>query len=78
MSNLEKFNDMMNRYRAGEFGQECLSMYEILRRSNNADLLDKLSILEIQSLIDMTSGITKEMFIMLKKKKMKCGEPLCN
>lgn len=78
MSNLEKFNDMMNRYRVGEFGKEYLSMYEILRRSNNVDLLDNLTLSEIQSLIDMTSGITKEMFVMLKEKKMKCGEPLCS
>lgn len=41
MSNLEKFTDVMKRYRAGEFCKENLSMYEILNRSNNVDLLDK-------------------------------------
>lgn len=68
-SNLNKFNNIITRYRNGEFGEKHLSLAEILEASGEKDLVNQMSVSEIQYLIDNSSGITKMMFLEAKKQK---------
>lgn len=67
MKYLNKYNDIMAKYKSGEYGGENLSMYDILDKANSHDLIDRLDLSEIQGLLDSASGITKKMFSMLKQ-----------
>lgn len=67
--NLEGYYKIITRYRNGEFGDEHLSLAEILDAAGEKDLLKRMSISEIQYLIDNSSGITKMMFLEVKKQK---------
>lgn len=69
MKYLDKYNDIMAKYKRGEYGTENLSLYDILDRADSVDIFDRMDISEIQELLDSTSGIAKMMFSMLKKKK---------
>ena len=66
---LQKYNDIMEMYRHGEFGDTHLTMHEILHRAEESDLFDKMSLDDLQYLIEKTSGIHKQMFNYLKSKK---------
>ena len=66
---LQKYNDIMKKYRYGEFGDKHLTMYEILYRAEEPNLFDKMSLDDLQYLIENTSGIYKQMFSYLKSKK---------
>lgn len=67
--NLEKYYNIITRYQNGEFGSSELSLAEILDAAGERDLLNQMSISEIEYLIDNCSGITKMMFLELKKTK---------
>lgn len=71
MSYLEEFYNIMAQYRNKEFGPNKLSMFEILERSNNLDIFDKMSIDEMQHLIDHSTGITRNMFSLILEQKLK-------
>ena len=66
---LQKYNDIMEMYRRGEFGDTHLTMHEILYRAKEPDLFDKMSLDDLQYLIENTYGIHKQMFSYLKSKK---------
>ena len=66
---LQKYNDIMEMYRRGKFGDTHLTMHEILHRAEEPDLFDKMSLDDLQYLIENTSGIHKQMFSYLKSKK---------
>ena len=66
---LQKYNDIMEKYRRGEFGDTHLTMHDILYRAEEPDLFDKMSLDDLQYLIENTSGIHKQMFSYLKSKK---------
>ena len=66
---LQKYNDIMKKYRRGEFGDTHLTMRDILYRAEEPDLFDKMSLDDLQYLIENTSGIHKQMFSYLKSKK---------
>lgn len=68
---LETFYEIMNRYKNGDFGDTNLTMYEILEKANEADLLERMSISEIDYLNEKAYGITKLMFNCYKMKKQK-------
>ena len=68
MKYLNEYHDIMARYRAGEFGSKSLSMYDILDKANNPRLMGNMDLTEIQHLIDSASGITKNMFSLIKQK----------
>lgn len=67
--NIEKYNSIMQKYRNGEFGNGNLTLKEILCAANEPNLLDKMSIIEVQYLIDHNTGFTKMMLLELKNKK---------
>lgn len=66
---LQKYNDIMKKYRCGEFGDTHLTMHEILHKAGEPDLFDKMSLSDLQYLIENTCGIHKQMFSYLKSKK---------
>lgn len=66
---LQKYNDIMKKYRCGEFGDTHLTMHEILHKAGEPDLFDKMSLSDLQYLIENTYGIHKQMFSYLKSKK---------
>lgn len=66
---LNKYNDIIARYRKGEFGNESLSLYDILKKADHQDLFDKMSLSEIQDLIDSSFGITKMLFAHIKQEE---------
>lgn len=71
MKYLNEYNSIMSRYRAGEFGADSLSLYDILERANAAGLMEKMDLSEIQRLLDLSSGITKRMFSLIKQREEK-------
>ena len=66
---LQKYNEIMETYHRGEFGDTHLTMHEILHKAEESDLFDKMSLDDLQYLIENTSGIHKQMFSYLKSKK---------
>ena len=66
---LQKYNEIMETYHRGEFGETHLTMHEILHKAGEPDLFDKMSLDDLQYLIENTSGIHKQMFSYLKSKK---------
>lgn len=66
---LQKYNDIMKKYYRGEFGGIHLTMRDILYKAEEPDLFDKMSLDDLQYLIENTSGIHKQMFSYLKSKK---------
>lgn len=66
---LQKYNEIMETYHRGEFGETHLTMHEILHKAGEPDLFDKMSLDDLQYLIENTSGIHKQMFNYLKSKK---------
>ena len=66
---LQKYNNIMKKYRCGKFGDTHLTMREILYRAKEPDWFDKMSLDDLQYLIENTSGIHKQMFSYLKSKK---------
>ncbi len=68
--NLKKYYSIIERYHNGDFGDDYLTLKEILRAANEEDLLDKMSIEEIDYLINHSSGMMKWMFSNLKQKKV--------
>lgn len=66
---LQKYNEIMETYHRGEFGDTHLTMRDILYRAEEPDLFDKMSLDDLQYLIENTSGIHKQMFNYLKSKK---------
>lgn len=71
MKYLIEYNNIMSRYRAGEFGTESLSLYDILERANASGLIEKMKLSEIQYLLDSSSGITKRIYSLVKQREEK-------
>lgn len=69
--NIQLFDDIMKRYRDGEFGDKSLSMYEILKKAGHEKLLYEMSENDIHILRDRSNcGFTKLMFTNLLHRKL--------
>ena len=66
---LQKYNDIMKKYHYGKFSETQKTMRDILYRAEEPNLFDKMSLDDLQYLIENTSGIHKQMFNYLKSKK---------
>lgn len=66
---LDEYYRIMLRYKLGEFGEECLSMRDILERAGKPNLLDEMDISELRVLADSSHGITKRLFNSIIKQK---------
>ena len=69
-TNLEKYKNIMVRYRNGEFGDKYLTLKEILEAANEKELFDEMSIEELDYLILNSFGILKTFFATKKAKKI--------
>lgn len=68
----DEYNKIMEQYRNGEFGEDNLSVYDILSKAGKPNLLEKMSIEELQELYENSSGMFKTLFRiqLLRKKEM--------
>ena len=60
--NIKKYKTIMAQYRNGEFGSEHLSLHEILCRANEKDLINQMSLYELQYLLDNSFGFSRMLF----------------
>ncbi len=71
MSNLEKYLDILRRYRAGEFGEEHLTLRDILIRAGEPNLLQEMTAEELSALsAESTTPALKALFIKLRDMKV--------
>ena len=68
--NILKYNDIMARYRNGEFGNNHLTLREILNMAGEPDLLNNMTIDELEYLALQSSGMLKSLFSKLQKEKL--------
>ncbi len=68
--NIKKYYNIIQRYRNGEFGKEHLTLHEILTIANEQNLLNDMTITEVQYLCEHSSGMLKLMFLSLQKQKL--------
>lgn len=68
---LEKYYDIMSKYRNGEFGEQHLTLNDILLKANEGSLINDMTLSEIEYLIRNSSGMTKQMFTLIKAQKSK-------
>lgn len=71
---LKKYNDIMEMYKCGEFGEDHLTLNDILIKANAPDLIEKMSLTEIEYLVDHSSGMVKQMFCYIKNQKLEFVE----
>lgn len=67
---IKKYNDIMDMYRNGKFGENLLTMSDILEKAGEPDLFDRMNSNEIQYLLNSSSGMTRLLFNELKKKRI--------
>ena len=68
-ANILKYNDIMARYRNGEFGNDYLTLREILNIAGEPDLLNNMTRDELEYLTLQSSGTLKLFFFKLQKEK---------
>lgn len=66
------YKEIMERYRNGEFGNDNLSMHDILERAGYPKLLEEMNLEEIDELINNSTGFSKMLFLNVKQNKMCC------
>ena len=64
------YNEIITKYRNGAFGENHLTLHEILSKAGEPDLLEKMTLSEIQQLLNTSSGMTKQMFSYVKGRKI--------
>lgn len=68
--NLVKYEKILEDYRNGIYGNEHLSVQTILRMADADNLLDKLSIEDLEYLIDKTNDIKlRHLYLNLREKR---------
>ncbi len=67
--NVKQYYSILRRYRHGEFGEDYLTLYEILVKANDETLLERLTKEEVDYLIEHSSGFVRLMFSDLKEKR---------
>ena len=68
--NIEKYNSVMSSYRSGEYGEDNLTIAEILEIANEKNLIERMTLPELQYLSSNSSGITKLFFAEEIKKRL--------
>ena len=68
--NLVKYEKILEDYRNGIYGNEHLSVQTILRMADADNLLDKLSIADLEYLIDKTNDVKlRQLYLTLREKR---------
>lgn len=70
MKRLKKYEDAMKRYERGEFGKDSLAVQEILNRAGYPNLLQEMTLGELQCLIDRSTGILRYTLTRIKVQKL--------
>ena len=73
MTNLEKYHDILRRYRAGEFGEEYLSLHDILSRAGEPFLLQEMTADELTALYAESSSPALKAFFVRLRDLNACG-----
>ena len=76
MKFLIKYDDIIEQYKNGEFGNTHLSLYDILSKAGEKYLLDKMNLSEIQTLAISSSGFLRHLFSVSANKKKKTIEKM--
>lgn len=71
MKYLNEYNKIMTRYRNGEFGNDSLSLHDILNAAKNPELFAKMNLTEIQDLIDSSTGVARKVLFYIKEREEK-------
>lgn len=71
MSNVEKYKRIMEEYRRGEYGDTHLSLHDILNRAGEQNLLQNMTVEELEEVKKESFGIQRMMFEKIMKKKCK-------
>ena len=71
---LKKYYEIMQDYRTGKFGEDYLTLRDILEKAGEPELLVKMSPSEIQTIVDTSSGMLKKMFSQREKQKIESIE----
>ncbi len=71
---LKKYNKIMADYHSGMFGDNHLTLHDILEKAGEPDLLTNMSLSEIQGIIASSSGLLKNMFSQIRKRKIEAVE----
>lgn len=67
---LVKYEKILEDYRNGIYGNEHLSVQTILRMADADNLLDKLSIEDLEYLIDKTNDVKlRQLYLTLREKR---------
>ncbi len=70
---VQKYNDIMQRYRNGEFGDNYLTLAQIMAAAGEPDFFENLTIEEIDELINQSTGMLRMFFAGLKEKTLNSG-----
>lgn len=66
---IKQYYHIMDLYKNGEFGAKHITMNEILTKAGQPDLLDRMSLDELQYLCNNSKGMTKLLFSELISRK---------
>lgn len=68
MNLVNRYHEIMNDYYDGN-NSRSLSIYEILEEANEKDLFERMSVEDIQTLLEESTGFSRMMFISILNKK---------
>lgn len=68
--NIEKYNYVMSSYRSGDYGEDNLTIAQILEMANEKNLIERMTLPELQYLSSNSTGITKLFFAEEIKKRL--------
>lgn len=63
MTNLEKYRDILRRYRAGEFGERYLTLRSILNCAGEPELIKNMTATELETLMSETTSLYLKAYI---------------
>lgn len=71
---VQKYKEIMQRYRSGEFGNDHLTLAQILEAAGEPDFFDSLTVEDVDELLNQSSGMLRAFFARLKEKKLNLGD----
>ncbi len=69
MEKIMQYKEILKKYRNGEFGDESLHLNEILEKAGYPNILNEMSDEELDTLANESYGMSKSLYLNLKKKK---------
>ena len=72
-NHVQEYNEIMQRYWNGEFGDTNLTLAQIFTAAGEPNFWDKLTVEEVECLLNQSSGILRMFFAQLRDKKIALG-----